>query len=84
MATMQLSVTPGQLRAPQALGASCGQRYPVACTVVRGWEAAPPIEGKPLEWLLLTDLQVESFSQACESAQRYVPRWLEEEVHKAL
>ena len=83
-ATMQLSVTPVQLRAPQTLGSGCGQRPPVACMVVRVWEAAPPTEGKPLEWLLLTDLPVESFAQACEIAQMYATRWLEEEFHKAL
>jgi hypothetical protein len=73
-----------QLRAPPTLGAGCGQGSPVACMVVRVWEAASPTEGKPLEWLLLTDLPVESFAQACESAQMYATRWLEEEFHKAL
>jgi hypothetical protein len=83
-ALMQLSVTRVQLRAPQALGASCGQRPSVTCTVVRVWEAAPPAQGKRLEWLLLTDLPAESFAQACEIAQMYATRWLEEEFHKAL
>lgn len=83
-ASMQLSVTRVQLRAPQALGSSCGQRPAVPCTVVRVWEAVPPAEGKRLEWLLLTDLPVESFAQACEIAQMYATRWLEEEFHKAL
>ena len=83
-ALLQLSVTRVQLRAPQAFGAGCGQRPPVLCTVVRVWEAAPPPEGKPLEWLLLTDLPAESFGQACEIAQMYATRWLEEEFHKAL
>lgn len=83
-AARQLSVTPVQLRAPQALAYGCGQRPPVACTVVRVWEAAPPADGKPLEWLLLTDLPTGSFAQACEIAQMYATRWLEEEFHKAL
>lgn len=83
-ASMHLSVTRVQLPAPQALGSSCGQRPSVTCTVVRVWEAAPLGGGKRLEWLLLTDLPAESFAQACEIAQMYATRWLEEEFHKAL
>jgi hypothetical protein len=33
---------------------------------------------------LLTDLPAESFAQACEIAQMYATRWIEEEFHKAL
>jgi len=46
--------------------------------------SASPAEGKWLEWLLLTDLPAESFVQACEIAQMYAARWIEEEFHKAL
>jgi hypothetical protein len=84
MATMQLSVTPVQLRAPQALGFGCGHRPSVACTVVRVWESPAPPTAKALEWLLLTDFPAETFAQACEIAQMYAARWLEEEFHKAL
>ena len=69
---------------PQAFGVSCGQRPSVPCTVVRVWEVAPPASANRLEWLLLTDLPAESFAQACEIAQMYATRWLEEEFHKAL
>jgi hypothetical protein len=83
-ALLSLSVTGVQLRAPQTLGSASGQRPPVPCTVVRGWEAVPPAQGPRLEWLLLTDLPVTSFAQACEIAQMYATRWVEEEFHKAL
>ena len=40
--------------------------------------------GEPLEWILLTDWQVESYAQALEVALAYSTRWLIEEFHKAL
>ncbi len=51
---------------------------------VRVWEPEPPAGVKALEWILLTDLEVTNFEQACEVAQMYATRWLEEEFHKAL
>jgi Transposase DNA-binding len=83
-ARLQVSVTPVLMRAPQVARHGPGARPPVACTVVRVWEAAPPVGAKPLEWLLLTDLVAETFAQACEVVQMYATRWLEEEFHKAL
>jgi hypothetical protein len=83
-ARLQVSVTPVMLRAPQVARHGPGARPPVACRVVRVWESAPPVGAKPLEWLLLTDLPVEHFAQACEIGQMYATRWLEEEFHKAL
>jgi hypothetical protein len=83
-ARLQVSVTPLLVRAPQVARQGPGTRPPVACTVVRVWEACPPAGTKPLEWLLLTDLPAETFAQACEIAQIYATRWLEEEFHKAL
>jgi hypothetical protein len=52
--------------------------------VVRVWEPNPPAGVTPLEWMLLTDLPVETFAQACQVVQIYATRWLEEEFHKAL
>lgn len=83
-AQLEVSFTKVILRAPQVAGQSPGSRPPIVCTAVRIWEPNPPAEVKPLEWVLLTDLQVNSFEQACEIAQIYATRWLEEEFHKAL
>jgi hypothetical protein len=77
-ARLQLSVTPLLVRAPQVARQGPGMRPPVACTVVRVWEVIPPSGTNPLEWLLLTDLPAATFAQACEIAQRYATRWLEE------
>lgn len=52
--------------------------------MVRVWEADPPAETDPLEWILLTDWEVTSMAQALEAALVYSTRWLIEEFHKAL
>jgi hypothetical protein len=83
-AQMQVSVTKVMLRAPAVAGHSCGRRPPIACAVVRVWEVEAPAGVEALQWFLLTDLPVEDFAGACEIAQMYATRWLEEEFHKAL
>jgi hypothetical protein len=83
-AHLQVSVTSVILRAPQTVGQGPGAREPIACTAVRVWEPHPPVGVKALEWILLTDLKVDTFAQASEVAQMYATRWLEEEFHKAL
>jgi len=83
-ARLQVSVTPLILRAPQVPGHGPGAREPIACAAVRVWEPETPTGVKALEWILLTDLEVTNFEQACEVAQMYATRWLEEEFHKAL
>jgi hypothetical protein len=81
---LQVSFTPLVLRAPQVPGHGPGAREPIACVAVRVWEPNPPSGAKALEWILLTDLEVTNFEQACEVAQMYATRWLEEEFHKAI
>ena len=58
-----------------------GAREPLACVAVRVWEPSPPAGAKALEWILLTDLEVTNFDQACEVAQMYATRWLEDTFH---
>ncbi len=83
-ARLKVSVTAVMLRSPQVVGHGPGARPPIACTAVRIWEPEAPADGEALEWVLLTDLTTETFEQACEKAQMYATRWLEEEFHKAL
>jgi hypothetical protein len=83
-ARLQVGVTPLILRAPQVPGHGPGAREPIACVAVRVWEPEAPAGAKALEWILLTDFEVTNFEQACEVAQMYATRWLEEEFHKAL
>ena len=58
-------------------------RPPVVCQVVRVWEDDPPCGTERLEWILLTSLPTESFSQATVVAEGYGLRWLVEEFHKS-
>jgi hypothetical protein len=83
-AHLQVSFTPLILRAPQVAGQGPGAREPIACLAVRIWEPLPPAGAEALEWILLTDIEVTNFEQACEVGQMYATRWLEEEFHKAL
>jgi hypothetical protein len=83
-AQLEISLAKVMLRSPQTMGHAPGSQEPIACTAVRIWEPNPPEGIEALEWILLTDLPVENFEQACEIAQIYSTRWLEEEFHKAL
>ena len=56
----------------------------IACSVVRVWEANPPAEVEPLEWILLCDSAIENLDQAIECILQYASRWLIEEYHKGL
>ena len=47
----------------------------VEVTAILAWEENPPEGVEPIEWLLLTNLQVSSAQQAREKVQWYVCRW---------
>ncbi len=83
-AILDVSVTTLRLRSPAAAGFSPGKRPPLEVTVVRAWEATPPANVTPLEWVLLTDHPVTTLDQVIEVVRMYATRWLEEEFHKAL
>lgn len=55
---------------------------PIACWVVRSWEAQPPAGCEPLEWILLTSLSCETPVAATFAAEGYSLRWVIEEFHK--
>ena len=74
-----------RLRAPQRPGQPPGSLPALECTVVRVCEVDTPADLKrPLEWILLTDVEVESFAQGLEVTLKYSARWLIEEFHKGL
>ena len=84
--TARLSVSAVRvwLRSPQRPGHKAGYFPPVECTALRVWEASPPKGVESLEWILLCDVEVESFADGRRCAQQYSTRWLGEEFHKAL
>lgn len=83
-AHLSVSVTVVRIQSPQVVGFRRGARPALTVTLVRAWEADPPSDATPLEWILLTSLPVETTAQAWEIIRMYATRWLEEEFHKAL
>lgn len=67
----------------QSRGEECGM--PLAIWAVRVWELDPPANAnEPLEWILLTNVPVQSFEDACQRLDWYARRWIVEEYHKAM
>jgi hypothetical protein len=50
---------------------------------IRVWELNPPAEVEPLEWLLLTNVEVRVLADGFERIDWYACRWVVEELHKA-
>jgi hypothetical protein len=79
-ALLSLRTCPVVLPPPQ--GAET--RTPVQLWAVLVREEQPPEGEKPLEWLLLTNMPVESVEAAWGVVEAYRKRWCIEELHKAL
>lgn len=56
----------------------------IQCNTVYVIEKHPPNGQEPLEWILLTSVEVNSFEDACQIIEWYKCRWIIEEYHKAL
>jgi hypothetical protein len=57
---------------------------PIPMNVLHVVEVDPPAGVKPISWVLLTSLPVDTFNQAWTVIEYYESRWLVEEYHKAL
>ena len=57
---------------------------PLRLSAVWVYEPNPPAGVEPLEWMLLTDLPLETWTQAWEVVQWYRRRWGNEEWHRVL
>lgn len=57
---------------------------PLDLTVINARETQPPADRKPLEWTLITNLEVSCFEQAVEKLNWYTQRWKIETFHKIL
>ena len=60
------------------------QHQSVALNVISAIEENPPPDVKPITWLLLTSLEVNSFDQATCRLRWYTYRWLIERYHYVL
>lgn len=86
-ARLTVAATRVELCPPTLLTAGQKAQLParIALSLVRVFEEKPPAGvKKPLEWVLLTDVPIETFEEALEVAVKYSARWLIEEFHKAL
>lgn len=54
------------------------------CNVVYVLEKNPPKNQEPLEWILLTSVEVNSFEDAHQIVKWYKNRWIIEEYHKCI
>jgi hypothetical protein len=83
-ATVGVAWAPVRVLPPrQARGEERGT--PLAVWAVRVWELDPSAQVKePLEWILLTNVPVKTFEEACERLDWYARRWIVEEYHKAM
>lgn len=57
---------------------------PVNCSIVHVFETECTDDKEPLEWFLLTSLDVKTFVDALQIARYYSYRWIIEEYHKCM
>jgi hypothetical protein len=81
MATVQIAFAPVRVAVP---GKHLGEyaKVPLDLWVVRVWEANPPAGEEPLEWILLTNVPVETAADVQECVGWYQRRPIVEEYHK--
>ncbi len=81
IATVEMRFAAFTLNPPKRLSATL-PNLPMSAIYVR--EQDPPAGEPPLEWMLLTNLPIETFAQAYEKVQWYCLRWRIEMYHKVL
>jgi len=80
-ARLSISWQPVTIRSPRNRP---GEETRLNLWAVRVWEPHPPKATEPIEWLLLTSVPVETFTDALERIDWYTYRWVVEEYHKCL
>ena len=79
-AELSVRVCEVQLSPPQGKSALGSLRL----WAVHAWERRAPTGVEPVEWMLLTTMEVTDFAQACEKLDWYVQRWMIEVFHRTL
>jgi hypothetical protein len=82
-ARLSVSAVEVRLIPPRAKKGHHGNE-PLAVWAVRVWEPNPPKGQKPLEWFLLTNEPLASFTDAQRVVRWYERRWVIEEFHKGM
>ncbi|MGH7592518.1 MAG: IS4 family transposase [Gemmatimonadales bacterium] len=85
-ASLEVRVTQVTIKPPQRRGAAraSGSTEPVTVTLIAATETAPLNDTEAVSWVLLTNLAVKGFEEACEKVQWYGRRWGIEIWHKVL
>jgi hypothetical protein len=82
-ASLKMSFTSVMLAVPRTrTGDYPSEELPL--WVVRVWEPHPPAGTDPLEWILLTNVELNTLDAACECETWYECRFVIEEYHKGL
>jgi hypothetical protein len=79
-----LCISYGTLRLWEPSGEYGKGERPMVVSVVRTWEPNPPEDCKPLEWLLLVSMEVQTLEEAWEKVGWYRMRWIVEDYHQSL
>ena len=81
-ATVAMAWAAIQLRPPHVRRGLYEPR-PLLVWVIRVWEVDAPVGAAPLEWILLTNVSVQTTAEAWVRVNWYECRWIVEEFHKA-
>jgi hypothetical protein len=82
-AVLELAASAVRVKAPRRRTADVPAGI-LALWVVRATELAPPAGCKPIEWILLTTLAIDSFATASRCVHYYALRWRVERFHYTL
>jgi hypothetical protein len=82
-AVLELAARAVRVKAPRRRSADVPAGS-LALWVVRATELAPPAGCKPIEWILLTTLTIDSVAAACRCVHDYALRWRVERFHYTL
>jgi len=82
-AKMAVAFAPVQIRPSTKKTGNYGNE-PLALWIIRVWEVDPPKGQERLEWVLVTNEPVRSFSDAYRVVGWYECRWIIEEYHKGM
>jgi hypothetical protein len=81
-ATVAMAFAAVQLQPPH-VKRGLYEKRPLCVWLVRVWEVDAPAGTKPVEWILLSNVAVETSADAWQRADWYAARWIAEEYHKA-
>jgi hypothetical protein len=81
-ATLSVGATPAIFKRPRTQDRALPET--LSLHVVRVWEETPPPGEAPIEWLLVTNVCVDSTDAILRTVDRYRARWTIEEYFKAL